>query len=72
MPRVRRLDPSFTDLRGLETEGVCERTPLQYGRNPNKSWPFLFSVQAGHVLVNQAKRSSRYESAAKEVGDAMM
>lgn len=71
MPRVQRLDEGLADLRLLETEGVCERAPLQYRRNPNKSWPFLFSARPGCVLINQAKRSSNYESA-KEVGEALL
>jgi len=71
MPRMRSMDGGGIQAQCLEEAGVCERTSFQHRRNPNQTWPFLFSYKEEEVLINRAARQTRAE-AARVVGDALM
>lgn len=70
MSRMQRLDGCQGDERNPPSPGVCERPPIQYARNPDKWWPFLFSLRDNRWYVNKAKQRSKAEQA-QDVGDAL-
>lgn len=70
MSRMQRLDGCQRDERNPPSPGVCERPPIQYARNPDKWWPFLFSLRDNRWYVNKAKQRSKAEQA-QDVGDAL-
>jgi hypothetical protein len=66
------MDRGAGDTQSVEKEGVCERAQVQYCRNPDTAWPFLFSIKShGLILVNQSPRTSKYKQAT-QVGEALL
>ncbi len=71
MPRVRCLDGSPIDTGAVEAQAVCEPAPFQHVRNPDKTWPFLFSYKKEKVFINRARRTTKAQ-AARMVEDALL
>jgi len=71
MPRVRSVDGGGAQAQCLEAQAVYERSPLQHRRNPDKTWPFLFSYKEDKVFVNRARRTTKAQ-AARMVEDALL
>jgi hypothetical protein len=71
MSRMRSVDGSGIHAQCLEAQAVCERSPLQHRRNPDKTWPFLFSYKGEAVYINRAKRTTKAQ-AARMVEDALL
>jgi hypothetical protein len=70
MSDMQRLDGSLGDTWPLEAQAVCERSPLQHRRNPDKTWPFLFSYKEEAVYINRARRTTKAD-ATRMVEDAL-
>ena len=70
MPRMRSLDGGGIQAQCLEEAGVCERPPFQHRRNPDQTWPFLFSYKEEEVLINRARRTTKAD-ATRMVEDAL-
>ena len=71
MPRVRRVDGSSADTGAVEAQAVCEPAPFQHRRNPDKTWPFLFSYKEEAVYINRARRTTKAD-ATRMVEDALL
>jgi len=70
MPNVRSMDRSPIDTGAVEAQAVCEPAPFQHRRNPDKTWPFLFSYKEDKVFVNRARRTTKAD-ATRMVEDAL-
>jgi hypothetical protein len=70
MSDMQCLDGSLGDTWPLEAQAVCEPAPFQHRRNPDKTWPFLFSYQEDKVFVNRARRTTKAD-ATRMVEDAL-
>jgi len=71
MSDMQCLDGGGIHAQCLEAQAVCERPPLQHRRNPNPSWPFLFSYKEEAVYINRAKRTTKAD-ATRMVEDALL
>ena len=65
------MDKSVEDGGSLPQARVREPAQVQYERNPNPNWPFLFHIEDGRWYVNRSKRRSQYQQA-QDVGEAML
>jgi hypothetical protein len=71
MPRVRNMDGGGIHAQCLEAQAVCERSSLQHRRNPDKTWPFLFSYKEETVYINRTRRTTKAD-ATRMVEDALL
>jgi hypothetical protein len=70
MSRMRCVDGSSADTGAVEAQAVCEPASFQHRRNPDKTWPFLFSYKEDKVFVNRARRTTKAD-ATRMVEDAL-
>ena len=70
MSDMQCVDGSPIDTGAVEAQAVCERSPFQHRRNPDKTWPFLFSYKEDKVFVNRARRTTKAD-ATRMVEDAL-
>jgi hypothetical protein len=71
MSDMQCLDGSPIDTGAVEAQAVCEPAPFQHRRNPDKTWPFLFSYKEEAVYINRARRTTKAQ-AARMVEDALL
>jgi len=71
MSDMQCLDGSSADTGAVEAQAVCERSSLQHRRNPDKTWPFLFSYKEETVYINRTRRTTKAD-ATRMVEDALL